>query len=179
VATPPKRPRVASPPEGAPASAGELKPPRWARVERIRLFRREVRETLDMAALDLLLAEADVVVEGEGVIGSDTQRDRVLATVMLTIDLHRVADRFREPADAATAERVAELLRVEPTLHERLIALARPRLAKLAKLADDALEISIEPHVRVDGMHVLVDVDAVGWAGPRRRRTDPGGGARS
>jgi hypothetical protein len=157
-------------------------PPRWARVDRIPLIRREVRESLSPGALDLLLAEADIVVEGSGEIeprAMPASADRVFATVMLTIDLARVADRVREPADAATAERIAELMRVEPLVRDRLVDRARPRLAALLGLAESAVEISIEPHVRADGVQVLVDGDAVAW--PRRSKTavDPGARSRS
>lgn len=150
-------------------------------MQRIRLIRREVRESLSSGALDLLLAQAELVVEGSGEIAAPSssapgsarargpEADRVYATVMWTIDLARVADRFREPADAATAERVAELMRAEPTLRPRLVALARPKLAALAGVAEDALEITVEPHVRADGVLVLVDGDAVAWERVRGR----------
>lgn len=141
-------------------------------MQRIRLIRREVRESLSPGALDLLLAEADAVVEGGGEIESGASArasaDRAFATVMLTIDLGRFADRFREPADAATAERVAELMRGDPLVRDRLVARARPRLAELLSLPPESVEISIEPHVRADGVLVLVDGDAVAWP----RRTD-------
>lgn len=145
-------------------------------MQKIRLIRREVRESLSSGALDLLLADAELVVEGSSEIEArpQTERraDRVFATVMLTIDLGRVADRFREPADAATAERVAELMRVEPLVRDRLISRARPQLAALVGLAEHAVEISIEPHVRADGVHVLVDGDAVAWPRIRQNRGD-------
>jgi hypothetical protein len=155
-------------------------PPRWARVQRIRLIRREVRESLSAGALDLLLADAELVVEGSSELSSRSRSEpasrspgeRIFATVMLTIDLARVADRFREPADAATAERVAELMRVEPKVRDRLVALARPRLAQLVGVAQEAVDISIEPHVRADGVHVLVDGDAVAWPRARANRRD-------
>ncbi len=148
-------------------------PPRWARVHRIRLIRREIRESLSAGALDLLLEHAELVVEGSGELGSAPGvaaglRDRLYATVMLTIDLTRCAHGFREPADAATAERVAELMRETTTVRTRLLALARGRLAQLAGVDEDALEISLEPQVRADGVRVLVDGDAVAW--PRARR---------
>jgi hypothetical protein len=140
-------------------------------VHRIRLIRREVRESLSAGALDLLLAHAELVVEGSGEIGSPApdRRDRVYATVMLTIDLTRCADDFREPADAATAERVAELMRETTTVRSRLLALARPRLAELAGIPEESLEISLEPQVRAEGVRVLVDGDAVAWPRARRR----------
>lgn len=189
MASAPKQPR--SPPVARAAAAAKararasephpdgLVPPRWARVQRIRLIRREVRESLSAGALDLLLADAELVVEGSGELSSRARSEptrspseRVFATVMLTIDLARVADRFREPADAATAERVAELMRVEPKVRDRLVALARPRLAALVGVDEEAVDISIEPHVRADGVHVLVDGDAVAWPRARANRRD-------
>ena len=140
-------------------------------MHRIRLIRREIRESLSAGALDLLLAHAELVVEGSGEIGT-AQRpigERVYVTLMLTIDLSRCADGFREPADAATAERIAELMRETPTVRTRLLALARPRLAELAGLDEDALEIALEPQVRAEGVRVLVDGDAVAWPRARRR----------
>lgn len=165
----PAAPRRATPLDVA-AERGLVRP-RWARVHRIRLIRREVKESLSAGALDLLLEHAELVVEGSGEIGSPAAEGhaRVYATVMLTIDLSRCAEGFREPADAATAERVAELMRETTAVRTRLLALARPRLAELAGLAEDALEISLEPQVRAEGVRVLVDGDAVAWPRMRRR----------
>lgn len=158
----------------APQQPGDLARPRWARVHRIRLIRREIRESLSAGALDLLLSHAELVVEGSSEIESKpgaarTQiGERVYVTLMLTIDLSRCAEGFHEPADAATAERVAELMRDTPNVRTRLLALARPRLAAIAGVDEDALEIALEPQVRAEGVRVLVDGDAVAW--PRARR---------
>jgi hypothetical protein len=172
------RSRKTPPGTPPPPSGHALARPGWARVHRIRLIRREFRESLSAGALDLLLAHAELVVEGSGEIDCRDPRggnapthlgERVYVTLMLTIDLSRCADGFREPADAATAERVAELMRETPTLRTRLLALARPRLAELAGIGEDALEIALEPQVRADGVRVLVDGDAVAWPRARRR----------
>jgi hypothetical protein len=154
-----------------PPTARGLARPRWARVHRIRLIRREIRESLSAGALDLLLSHAELVVEGASEIGTARRPigERVYVTLMLTIDLSRCAEGFREPADAATAERIAELMRETPTVRTRLLALARPRLAELAGLDEDALEIALEPQVRAEGVRVLVDGDAVAWPRARRR----------
>lgn len=157
----------------AATEADGLSRPRWARVRRIRLIRREIRESLSPGALDLLLAHAELQVEGSAEIGEDPRgvapTTRVYATLMLTIDLSRCADHFREPADVATAERVAELMRETTAVRTRLLALARPQLAALAGVDEDRLEISLEPQVRVDGVRVLVDGDAMAWPRARRR----------
>jgi hypothetical protein len=90
-------------------------------VHRIRLIRREIKESLSAGALDLLLEHAELVVEGSGEIGSPAAEGhaRVYATVMLTIDLSRSAAGFREPAEAATAERDAELMRETTAVRTR------------------------------------------------------------
>ncbi|MBX7083703.1 MAG: hypothetical protein K1X88_31125 [Nannocystaceae bacterium] len=146
-------------------------PPRWAKVARPRLIRREVRESLSPGALDLLLAHAEVVIEGDQALGRRNDgAPQVFATVMVTIDLPRCAERFREPADAETVLRVVELLRESASLRLRLVELARPRLAALAGVAPDTLEISLEPQLRADGVRLLIDGDAVGWPRAARRR---------
>jgi hypothetical protein len=144
------------------AHARALIEPRWAKVERIRLIRREVRESLGLGAIDLLLAHGDLVVEGGEAIASDC--GRVYATLMVTIDLSRCAERVREPADVATAERLVELLRDAASLRVKLAELARPHLAALAGLAPEAIELSIQPSVRSDRVALLIDGDAVAWA---------------
>ena len=103
-----------------PGLAGRLSAPRWARVERVQLIRREVREYLPAGAVELLLSGADCVVEGDDelgpVSGGATRREarkearRVYATVMVTIGLAQSSAAFRERPDGATAVRLAELL---------------------------------------------------------------------
>lgn len=158
-----RRPPAASRANRLPASP-------WAKVRRIRLIHREVRESLSIGALDLLLANADIVVEGGGeIVSAGASAGRVYATVMVTIDLERCAPRFREPADAATAERVAELMRDTPAMQRRLVDLARPRLGELAQASLATLEISLHVNIRADGRRVLVDGDVMAWPREHRR----------
>lgn len=148
--------------------AGRLLAPRWARVERIRLIHREIRESLSPGAIDLLFAHGELVVEGSPAVAAESGSGRIYATVMLTIELARCAERVREPVDAATAERLAELMRVSPSVQVKLAELARPHLARLASAPPDTLELAVEPTVRSDRMQLLIDGDAVAW--PRKRR---------
>jgi hypothetical protein len=90
---------------------------------------------------------------------------------MLTIDLSQCAERVREPADAATVERLAELLREGDAVRVKLAELARPRLADLVGLHPDAIELSIEPSVRSEHVTVLIDGDAMAWPRAKRRRS--------
>ena len=140
-----------------------LPPSPWARVQRVQLVRREVREYLPPSAVQMLLARAECVVEGDGELGPPTRgQRRVYATVMVTIDLERGASLFREPADEATAQRVAELVESTPAIIRALVAYARPELARIAGVPGDALEISLEHTARAEGSRILIDGDAVG-----------------
>jgi hypothetical protein len=135
--------------------------PMWLRVRRIPLIRREVRESLSDNALELLFGSAELLVEGERD-GQGAQADRAYATVMVTLDLARCASVLREPADEATAERVAELMRGSASVRRQLIELARPKLAELVGEARERmLRIELLPVVRVSGARILIDGDAV------------------
>lgn len=140
--------------------------PGWARVERLPLVRREVRESLSAGAIDVLFAEAEHVVEGSPELGDDGAPDdgrgRVYATIMVTLDLSRSARVFREPPDAGTAQRLTELMADDTRVRDRLERLARPELARLAGVGAAHLEVAIEAHVRSEGATVLIDVDAMG-----------------
>jgi hypothetical protein len=132
----------------------------WLRVRRIPLIRREVRESLSDNALELLFGSAELLVEGER--DGQGQADRAYATVMVTLDLARCASVLREPADEATAERVAELMRGSASVRRQLIELARPKLAELVGEARERMvRIELLPVVRVSGARILIDGDAV------------------
>ena len=98
---------------------------------------------------------------------------RFYATVMVTFDLRRCAAYFREPADVATAERLAELLIGSPRVKTKLIALARPELARLAQVPDAQLHIEMDHHARAEGTQVLIDGDAMVSLEPARKAGSP------
>lgn len=168
----------------ATALARTLLGPIWPRVRRIPLIRREVRETLSDNALELLFGSAELLVEGERDLDDGRARrpstgdldgrenHRAYATVMVTLDLTRCVSLLREPADEATAERVAELMRGSASVRRQLIELARPKLAALVEPFFSsspgswdawarALRIELLPVVRVAGARILIDGDAV------------------
>jgi hypothetical protein len=154
--------------------------PMWLRVRRIPLIRREVRESLSDNALELLFGSAELLVEGErdgqGGPGVQTEADRAYATVMVTLDLAQCASLLREPADEATAERVAELMRGSASVRRQLIELARPKLAELVGEARaHMLRIELLPVVRVSGARILIDGDAVVSLRSRSDGTAKGG----
>ncbi len=149
--------------------SAELTEPPWARVHRVQLIRREIREVLSPGALEVLFETADVMVEGGEELGGRRASDRRLyATVMVTIELSRCAPHFREPADEATARRVAELMECDPQVSTRLHLLARRELARLADAEPDELVLAFEIGIRVDGTSVLVDIDAMATLAARR-----------
>jgi len=143
--------------------AGLLPEPGWASVQKVQLIRREIRETLSPSALEVLWRHGEHVIEGGGELGSvpGGAGRRFYATVMVTFDLRRCAAYFREPADVATAERLAELLIGSPRVKTKLIALARAELARLAQVPDSQLHIEMDHHARAEGTLVLIDGDAM------------------
>lgn len=161
--------KTSSMPVGRSAPCG-LAAPRWAKVDRIRLIHREVRERLSPGAIDLLFSHGELVVEGSEAVAALSGTDRVYATVMLTIELARCAEQIREPIDTATAERLGELMREHPAVPHKLTALARPHLARLAKLPAEQLEITVQTTMRSDAMQLLIDGDAVAWPRVTRSR---------
>lgn len=117
---------------------------------------------LSPGAIEVLFEQADIMVEGGEELGGRREIDRrIYATVMVTIDLSRGASYFREPADEATARRVAELMEADPQVKERLHQLAGREVARLADAEPDSLALAIETGVRVDGTSVLVDIDVM------------------
>jgi len=144
-----------------------LEPSGWARVERVQLIRREVREFLSPQALDLMFERAERVIEG----GRD-ELGRVYATVMLSVDLDKCQPWFRERADAATAQRVVELLRNDRWLERHLRRHAREALSTQSGRRVAARRVALDYQVRARDRHLLVDCDAmlsnedVGGRGP-------------
>lgn len=147
----------------------DLPAPTWARVQRVQLIRREIREYLPGSALDLLFSRADVVVEGDADHSRGGGDGRYYATIMVKIPLADLAPQVREPADAATAERVAELLMGDPRVRDRLVALARPRLSRLMGVGAAGLRIASEHIVRVEGVTLHLDGDLTATVRARGR----------
>jgi len=123
----------------------------------VNLIRREVRESLSPNALEILFSRAELVVES----GDDPSGEVVYATVMATFDLARCADLVREPADAATALRLSELLMNDRRVARRLVALARPYLCEAAEQSVPASAVAMDFKVRVEDERVLIDGDAM------------------
>jgi hypothetical protein len=143
--------------------APEVNPPLparkpMARVTRIAIFEREVRERISLAALDLLLSRADVISEGQR--SARGERDAYFGSTMLTLDLPTVAVLVRESCDAGTARRLAELLEAEPQVKTRVEELAGREAARVAGVPLASVETHIA--IRAQGAKVFVDVDVEG-----------------
>ena len=154
---PPRRPRSPAAPRA------QLPEPGWARVQKVQLIRREVREVLSPSALEVLFKYGEHVVEAGPELGRGRRPagQRFYATVMVTIDLRRCAVHFCEPADVATADKLAELMLGSARVRHKLVELARPELARLAGVAPEQLLVEIDHHVRSEGPQVFIDGDAM------------------
>jgi hypothetical protein len=146
--------------------AEQLSEAPWMRVRQVQLIRREIREVLSPNALEVLWRHGEHVIEAGQELshGRGAQQaafKRFYATVMVTFDLRRGAGSFREPADVATAERLAELMLGSPRVQKKLVALARPELARLAQMPEACLYIEMDFHVRAEGTRILLDGDAM------------------
>ncbi len=101
------------------------------RVEKIALFERHVEERLAPSAVELLLASAKVLAEGERR-ASGGGRDTFCGTVMISLELGDASDAVRDPLDALSARRVAALIEADAALGKRLRALAEREAGRLA-----------------------------------------------
>ncbi|HTJ40626.1 MAG TPA: hypothetical protein VL463_00975 [Kofleriaceae bacterium] len=144
---PPRRSTSAAP-------AKKTAPPRkpMARATRVSLFDREVRVRLAPAALDVLLEAPRLLSEGQ------LEHDRYIGSTMLSIDLARSTEKISDPADAATARRVAELFPDDERARARAKKIAIREAARAAGAAP--LEPpQVDLRVRAAGAVVHLDLD--------------------
>ncbi|MCY1067054.1 hypothetical protein OV090_19995 [Nannocystis sp. RBIL2] len=152
-----RKPRAASAPKA------QLPEPGWVKVQKVQLIRREIREVLAPSALELLFKYGELVIEAGPELGRGRRApgQRFYATVMVTVDLRRCAAHFCEPADVATADKLAELMLGSVRVRQKLVALARQELARLAGVPAAQLHVEIDHHVRSEGTRVFIDGDAM------------------
>jgi len=123
-----------------------------AAVRRISLFRREVRETVSLAAIELLLASASRISEGQ--VAGD---GRYYGSTMLTIDVDRLGEQVSDAGDVSTAARLAHVMEGEPEVHARAARLALEEARRICGRRLRRAEADVR--VRCDGTSVFVDVD--------------------
>jgi len=129
-----------------------------ARVQRIALFEREVREHLSRAALDLVFERAEVISEGQE--SARAGQPVYFGSTMLTIDLEALAPQLRESCDAGTARRLATLLSKDAAVAARVKGVAGREAARIA--GGRLKSIATEVKVSARGARVFIDVDVEG-----------------
>jgi hypothetical protein len=137
-------------------SATLLRP--LARVQRIALFEREVRERLSRAALDLVFERAEVMSEGQR--STRAGQPVYFGSTMLTVDLEALAPQLRESCDAGTARRLATLLANDAAAAARVKSVAGQEAVRIA--GGRLKAIATEVKVRAKGARVFIDVDVEG-----------------
>jgi hypothetical protein len=155
------RPKLLPSPPGSTAGARAgtpllLRP--LARVTRISLFEREVRERLSRAALDVLLSSAAVMSEGQWSLRAG--KEIFFGSTMLTIELETVASSLRDACDARAAQRVAALIETDKAALARIKTIAAAETLRIAGRPPRSLTSEVK--VRARGITVFVDVDVEG-----------------
>ncbi len=140
-------------PEPRPVSSFELRP--IARVHRIPLIEREIREHLSQAALDVVFASAEIISEGEA--SKATGQAQFLGSTMLTLDMPALAELLREPADEGTARRLAVLLAKEKSVEVRIESIVRREVERITRTKPHS--VHGETRIRTQGARVFLDID--------------------
>jgi hypothetical protein len=148
-------PASARPPKKS-SSPTALRP--LARVQRIALFEREVRERLSRAALDLLFERAEVMSEGQR--STRAGQPAYFGSTMLTINLEALAPVLREVCDAGTARRLATLLFDDGAVATRCKSIATKEAARIA--GGRLRAVATEVKVSARGARVFIDIDVEG-----------------
>ena len=152
-----KRSRSSEPPAVVGGTAASSLAPRrpMARATRIALFEREVRERLSRAALELVLARAEVISEGQRSVRGG--RDAYFGSTMLTIDLPSLELLLRDVCDAGTARRLATLLETDAQAAAHVEALAAREAERVAGAAAKAVRTHVT--IRAQAAKVFIDID--------------------
>jgi hypothetical protein len=128
-----------------------------ARALKVTLFEREVREKLSASAVEILFQRARVLSEGRRS-ASPSAGEAFFGSTMLTIDLADLTDIVRDAADAATAQRLAGLIKDDTRVQKRVRQIAAQEAERLAGGPARAVEVRL----RTDGAVVYIDVDVEG-----------------
>lgn len=151
-----------------------------ARVVRVTLFEREVRERLSGAAIELLLSAAEVLSEGgvasanPALAGRAAGSEAFFGSTMLTIDVARLHAAVREPCDVTRAARIAAFIVADARIARRVRKIAEREAERIAgrPLAGALCEVRVRSHDTT----VFVDVDIEEGAPALPLRAPAGGG---
>ncbi len=127
-----------------------------AKATRVTLFEREVRERLSDPAVEILLAAAQVMSEGQVAV-APSGGEAFFGSTMLTIDLATAAGVVREACDDAAARKVAALMASDARIARRARLVAEREATRIAGHAVRAA--AAEVRVRAEGARVFIDVD--------------------
>lgn len=127
------------------------------RARRVSLFEREIHIRLSPAAVDVLLASASLLSEGE------LDDGRFNGSTMITIDLPRASIYLSEACDLATARHVEALIASDARVHARARAIAAAEAERLAGCVLRDLHIDIR--IRRSGRHFHLDMDVEATTG--------------
>jgi len=140
--------------DALPGSLLDKKP--MARVQRVTLFEREIRERLSVAAIEILLERAKILSEGQRS-ASPTAKARWFGSTMITVDVAALGDVVREPCDARAAARVAELVAGDARVVKRVQRIAGREADRIAGATVRVRASDVR--VRAEGTLVHLDVD--------------------
>lgn len=130
-----------------------------AAAKKIGLFGREIREWVSPPALEILLGAAERITEGS-FDGPPGPRQAYLASIQLIVPLSACARYLSGPLDAASARRVAELLRSDTQAREILVELARGEAEQAAGCPLYELQVEIDASHRGETIFLGMDVEA-------------------
>jgi hypothetical protein len=134
----------------------DLQPKPMVRVTRVPLFEREVRERLSNAAVEVLLARAQVLAEGQRS-QSPTAKQAFFGSIMITVDLAGLEGALRDDCSDESARRVAEMMSTDARVTRKLRQIAE---REASRLAETAIRVhSADVRVRAEGTRVFVDID--------------------
>ena len=137
-----------------------------ASVSTIRLISRQVIERLSVAGVELILAKAKKITEGQ--VADDAQ---YFGSTMVTIDLEQLDLLISDTCDVLTANRLTEQLTEEADSLGLLKALAKREARRVAQREFETIEIDIR--VRSEGHWIFVDMDVEGSVSAAVETTTP------
>ena len=146
-----------------PSALASLRKP-MAKVTRVSLYERELKERLSLPAVELLLDAAEMLSEGNRVpeIGRGGGRGGAAyyGSTMLTIDLARAGDPFRECVDVGAVRKLVNLVAADPRVGRRVRSIAERESTRLA--GAPLAQLATDLRVRAQGTTLFLDVDFEG-----------------
>ena len=125
-----------------------------AMARRVSLFERVVSVKLSAFALDILYDASSKLTEG------DLDGNNYQGSTMVTVDLSNTVTRMSDPADAATARRVASLYPADERARARARRLAIGEANRIAGTAIDHHVVDVRARSVGAKIHLDLDLEA-------------------